>query len=621
MFSTCMRDCYDTCLMESWVESGKLIVRGSLKNPITDGFLCPKGQMFPKWVHSEERLKNPLLRREGNLVSVSWEEAIEVVAGKMKELVRKGKQGRILLYQYAGDRGVVNYHFPMRLFHKIGATFLDHGICDRAGREALRDIYGTAVGLKPEELRGRNLIVYWGMNPFWTNLHGFQYIKRLGLEVWTVDVYRTQTVKRSDRAFLIRPGTDPEFAAAVLKVMMERGYCDERAKGMDGFEDLKRSLEGLDLERLTSMSGVKVEEVELFAKEFHEKRGVVHFGYGFQRGVRGGRGMTLAALIPLLSSGDCSFMYDMKVLRKDYAEGAFLREGEVKKIPQMLLEDYIERGEVEMIYVYNSNPLETLPNARRLKELIRGREVFLVTHDIFLTETARHSNVVLPANTFFERFDIADSYYHAYVSVNEPLLRVAGKGNREVAMMIAERMGLDDPYLYESEESIIRRVLEDSGLSFEELMERKIVKGKKLEECKPERARLFTEKVKKSLEDLGNVPKGRFLMITPTYQMTISSQYHNTYGLADPFLHISPYDAEELGLKDGDEVRIRSASEVVARVRIDPDVPKGLVVGYKAFWKELAGWNVNEVVPKAVQSEYGNASVYHHFEVEIEGVR
>ncbi len=618
MYNTCMRDCYDTCFIETELVDGKIQVKGSYDNPVTNGFLCPKGQMFPKWVHSQNRLENPLLRKDGKLVEVSWKDAIGSVAKVIKDLIKKKEEKRILLYQYAGDRGVVNYHFPMRLFHKIGASFLDHAICDRAGQEALNEIYRTPVGMDPENLKDEKLIVYWGMNPFWTNLHGFQMVEDLGLEIWSVDVYKTQTVKRSDRSFLIRPGSDPEFAAAVLKIMLENGWYEKSVEHLTGFNELSEKLRKVDIKKLLDLSGVSYKNAEFFAKEFHKKRGVIHFGYGFQRGKRGGESISLAALIPVISQGRCSFIYDMKVLDKSYAEGRFLREKELNLIPQMKLYDYMEKGKVRMLYIYNSNPVSTLPNPDRLKRLIRKERIFTVVHDIFLTDTAKIADVVLPANTFFERFDIADSYYHSYVSINEPVLKISGKSNREVSMMIAKALGYDDPYLYESEESIIKRVLEDSGLSYEELLKKKILKGKKKEPCDPKSANLFGEKVRKALEKLGNVPKGELLMITPTYNMTISSQYTNTYGIYDPFVHISEIDAKRFGLKDGEKVILKSkAGEASVRIKIDPSVPKGLVVAYKAFWESIAGWNVNQIVPEDSQSDYSNASIYHHFPVSI----
>ncbi len=177
-FSVCMRDCYDTCSMLSEFRDGKLSVRGNPEHPITAGFLCPpKGALLPKWFHYPERLKNPLIRigERGSeeFREVSWDKAINIIANKLRETIEEYGSESVLVYQYAGDRGgVVNYAFPLRLFHYLNTAMLDYGICDRAGQEALRDVYGTAVGLDPEDLRKQKLIVYWGgVNPFWTNLH------------------------------------------------------------------------------------------------------------------------------------------------------------------------------------------------------------------------------------------------------------------------------------------------------------------------------------------------------------------------------------------------------------------------------------------------------------------
>ncbi len=159
------------------------------------------------------------------------------------------------------------------------------------------------------------------------------------------------------------------------------------------------------------------------------------------------------------------FIYDMKTIDRSYAEGAFLRTRPARRIPQMKLAEYIERGEVGFLYVYNSNPLASLPNQNRLRKALKENDVFVVTHDIFLTDTALYSDVVLPANTFFERLDIADSYYHRYVALNEPVARLYGKNNSEVTRLLAGALGVKNPYLYESDEEVIQKVLESNGLS------------------------------------------------------------------------------------------------------------------------------------------------------------
>ena len=358
-----MRDCYDTCSIISEIKNGKLFVRGNPKHPITQGFLCPKGALLPKWLHSEEGLKTSLIREgergAGKFREASWEEAISMVAAKIKETIENYGSESILVYNYAGDRGVVNFYFPMRLFHYLNASFLDYGICDRAGQEALKDVYGTAVGLDPEELKNQKLIVYWGLNAFWTNLHGFMFARKHGLNIWTVDVVRTETAKRSDKFFRIRPNTDVLFALGIARIIIENELYDtdfvkENAYGFDEFRDYVRKV---DLNFVSEETGVGEKQIEEFAFEYAEKRGVIHIGYGFQRSLAGGEAVRAISLLPALVGHKFGFIYDMKIIDKSYAEGAFLRTKPIKRIPQMKLAEYIERGEIRFLYIYNSNPL------------------------------------------------------------------------------------------------------------------------------------------------------------------------------------------------------------------------------------------------------------------------
>ncbi|NJE00883.1 molybdopterin-dependent oxidoreductase [Thermococcus sp. JdF3] len=634
-FSVCMRDCYDTCSMVSELKDGRLKVRGNPEHPITAGFLCPKGALLPRWFHAEDRLKRPLIRTgekgSGNFRETSWEEAIELVAKKLRETIEEHGSESVLVYQYAGDRGVVNYAFPLRLFHYLNTAMLDYGICDRAGQEALRDVYGTAVGMGPEKLRNQRLIVYWGINAFWTNLHGFTLAKRHGLEIWTVDVVRTETARRSHRFYQIKPDTDVLFALGVAKVIIEEGLYEEAfvRENVYGFEEFRNYVKTLSLDYVSEETGVGVEEIETFAREFAEKRGAIHIGYGFQRSLMGGEAVRAISILPALVGHRFGFIYDMKTIDKSYAEGAFLRTKPARRIPQMKLAEYIERGEIKFLYVYNSNPLASLPNQNRLRRALIENDVFVVTHDIFLTDTALYSDVVLPANTFFERLDIADSYYHRYVALNEPVARLHGKSNSEVTRLLAKALGVENPHIHESDEEVIRKVLEINGLSWEELKAKGFVKV-------PERPRKWKtpsgkiEFYSQRAMERGLSPfpgyrkfEGKYplRLLTPTHRMTITSQYHNTYNMIDPNLYINPADAKERGIGDGDTVEVfNDYGRIKTTARLSGDVPSKVVLLYKAFWVKLLGWNANFLTADDTVEKYGNGSAYHSTWVDVRKV-
>ncbi|QDA32408.1 dehydrogenase [Thermococcus indicus] len=634
-FSVCMRDCYDTCSMVSELKDGRLRVKGNPEHPITAGFLCPKGALLPRWFHANDRLKNPLVRTgergSGSFLETSWEEAIELVATKLREIIEKHGSESVLVYQYAGDRGVVNYAFPLRLFHYLNTAMLDYGICDRAGQEALKDVYGTAIGMDPEELKNQKLIVYWGINAFWTNLHGFTFAKKHGLEIWTVDVVRTETAKRSDRFFRIRPDTDVLFALGVAKVIIEEELYDRVfvRENVYGFEEFKNYVKTLSLDYVSRETGIRVEEIETFAREFAEKRGIIHIGYGFQRSLAGGEAVRAISILPALVGHRFGFIYDMKTIDKSYAEGAFLRTRPARRIPQMKLAEYIERGEVKFLYVYNSNPLASLPNQNLLRKALRESDVFVVTHDIFLTDTALYSDVVLPANTFFERLDIADSYYHRHVALNEPVARLYGKSNSEITRLLAKALGINNPYLYESDEGIVKKVLELNGLSWQELKAKGFVKvpeKPKEWETPSGKIEFYSQRaVRRGLSPFPEYRKfeGKYplRLLTPTHRMTITSQYHNTHGMIDPYLYINPADASERDIEDGDTIEVfNDNGSIRTEARLTEDVPQGVVMLYKAFWVRLLGWNANFLTGDETVERYGNGSAYHSTWVEIRKV-
>lgn len=632
MFSVCVRDCYDTCAIISEFKNGRLVVRGNPHHPVTGGFLCPKGALLPKWFHSKERLKSPLIREtlEDEFKEVGWEEAIKVVADRLKETIKNHGSESVLVYNYAGDRGVVNYAFPLRLFHYLNTAMLDYGICDRAGQEALKDVYGSAVGMDPEELKDQKLIVYWGVNPLWTNLHGFMLAKKYKLEKWVVDVVRTETAKRSEKFFKIRPNTDVLFALGIAKVIVENKLYDGEfiRENVYGFEEFAEYLKRVDLEFVSEETGIEKEKIEEFAFEYSEKKGVIHIGYGFQRSLNGGEAVRAVSILPALVGHKFGFIYDMKTIDKSYAEGAFLRAKPVKRIPQMKLAEYIENGEIKFLYIYNANPFASLPNQGRLRKAIKESDVFVVVHDIFLTDTALHSHVVLPANTFFERFDIADSYYHRYVALNEPVAKFYGKSNSEVTRMLAKALGIKNPYLYESDEEVIRKVLEMNGLSLDELKRKGFIKvkaGERRYETPSGRIEFYSQRaLSRGLSPFPKYKplKGKGLqLLSPTWKLTITSQYHNTYNVIDPHLYINPKDANVRKIKDNDEVEVfNEHGKIRTRAKVSEDIPKGVVVLYKAFWVKLLGWNVNFLTTDETVEKYGNSSAFHSTWVEVKKV-
>ncbi len=633
-FNTCMRDCYDTCSLISEMKDGKIRVRANPKNKVTSNFLCPKGALLPKWLYSEDRVKTPLIRtgKKPSLAfkSTSWQDAIQIISKKMKDVIAKYGAKSILLYYYYGDRGFVNANFPHRLFNYLNASIIEDTICDRSGEEALKDVYGTAQGIDPEDLENENLIVYWGINAAWTNMHGFYLAKKFGLDIWSVDVIRTKTAKMSDKFFMIKPERDALFALGIAKIIVEKKLYDEKfvKENTKGFEEFKDYLRSIELDFVAKESGIEIERVKDFAKNYAKEKGIIHIGYGFQRSRNGGEAVRAISILPSLVGKFRGFIYNNRILPRAHVRGKSLRRERGYKITHMELADYIEDGKIKFIFIYGTNPFATLPNQNKLRDAALSTDIFISLHDIFLNDTALFSDIFLPSNTFFERVDIADSYYHRYISFNDKVVEIGGKSNSEVARMLARALGLKEKMLYEEDEEIIRKTLNTLGISYEELKECGAIKIPiKSYRPKTKSGKIEISSSRAVRRGLSAFPKyipikGKGLkLISATYLFTISSQYHNTYGYEDSSIYLNPDDAGEREIKNGEKVRVfNEYGTLETTAKISGDIQRGVALMYKAFWPIKLGKNVNFLTPNKINEKYGRGTALHSVWVEVERI-
>ncbi|MCJ7561914.1 MAG: molybdopterin-dependent oxidoreductase, partial [Thermoplasmata archaeon] len=148
----------------------------------------------------------------------------------------------------------------------------------------------------------------------------------------------------------------------------------------------------------------------------------------------------------------------------DYLEGASLRT-RMRVMHNMVdIGRTLQSNKIKMMFVYNSNPLATLPNQRLLRDGFMKKDIFTVVHDLFMTDTADHADIVLPATSFFEHFDIHTSYLHNYLSINEKAIEPIGeaRSNSDVFRSLAKIMNLQTKELFEEDEKIARMLLSKS---------------------------------------------------------------------------------------------------------------------------------------------------------------
>src|SRR6476469_5891985 len=215
--SVCALDCPDTCGLLVNVENGVgSRLRGDPAHPVTRGFLCGKVARYLEREYSPSRLLYPMRRAgpkgDGRFARISWDDALDEIAEKLRAIQAEYGSEAILPYSYAGTMGLLNgAGMDRRFFHRLGASRLDRTICSAAGGAALTASLGNRYATEPEQFRHSKLIIAWGANILGTNVHLWPFIveaRRNGAKFYVIDPVVNRTGKLDDKVFPIHPGSD-----------------------------------------------------------------------------------------------------------------------------------------------------------------------------------------------------------------------------------------------------------------------------------------------------------------------------------------------------------------------------------------------------------------------------
>ncbi len=631
--TVCPKDCPDTCGMLAHVEDGRVVrVVGDPDHPITDGWLCGRYQHYEDVVHHPDRILHPMARtsKDDAFERVSWDRALDVIASRFDEITERRGPGAILPYHYLANQGVVASGSADRLWNRMNTSRVGMEICATAGAEAVIRIFGKVRGTEPQHLDKTRLYIAWGKNPRATNVHGHVLTRDIHPQV-VIDPRRSETAVSADLHLRPRPGTDSLLAIGVMRVLIENDWIDHRfiETRTVGYEALRAAVLATPMESVAAGTGVPVAQVRELASVYHEHRpGLIHVGIGLQRNTNGGEMVAaismLAALTGQVGTPGGGALYASFESRWNDISHSELRT-EAPRFYNMvkLGSDLTETDDIQALYVYNSNPAATSPNQELILRGLDRPDLFVVVHDLFLTDTARRANVVLPATSFAETRDLHRSYWHDYVQINNPAIAPLGEARSNLCVFtaIGRRMGYTERCFQESEEDVIRDALVGTGLDYDALCEGPVP----------------SEPVDRTSFDDGEfpTPSGRLELIAPTFTPPPASAHPYRFltpkskhlqgsqgfnhprlraSLKTPWLYVHPDDADAEALKDGDDVVARNErGSVRLIVKISEDVQPGLVVSHMVRW----GANANATTPDATADMGGN-STFHTNYVSLE---
>jgi anaerobic selenocysteine-containing dehydrogenase len=676
--AACPHDCPDTCGMHISVENGIAVkVEGAKDMPFTQGTLCTKVARYLDRTYSKERVLHPLKRvgvkGEGKFERITWDEALATIAAKFKEIAAVEPQS-ILPCSYAGTMGMVQYaSMDRRFFHKLGASLLERTLCSSAGKVGMKITLGAGVGMDPERFEEAKLILIWGSNSIVSNLHLWsrvQEAKRRGARVIAIDPYRSLTAAKCDEHLAPLPGTDAALALGLMHVIVAEGLhdADYVARHTLGFAQLQERLQEYPPERAAAICGLARDQIVALAREYAGTRpAAIRLNYGMQRHSGGGMAVRNITCLPALTgqwrdaAGGVSLSTgDWYGLNHAALERSDLIPNRPRSINQSALGDALTAAEppVRAIYVYNTNPVAVCPDSQKVIAGFAREDLFTVVHEIFLTDTADYADIVLPATTQLEHYDVHKSYGHLYVLANTPAIAPLGeaKPNSEVFRLLAARMGFTEACFRDSDEDICRQALESAnprmaGIEWNALKEQgwqrlnlparfaPFAEGNfptpsgKCEFWSQTAANMGLDPLpactppRESAQSAPRLAKKYPLaFISPPARNFLNSSFANLpFALkeaGEPTLDIHPADAAARAIGDGDTVRIYNGrGSFVTKARVSDRVRPGVVATLSVWWKKLSpdGRNANEVTSQAL-ADMGGAATFYDCLVEVEKV-
>jgi anaerobic selenocysteine-containing dehydrogenase len=677
----CPHDCPDTCAMLVTVEDGRAVrVAGDPEHPFTNGFLCTKVNRYVERTYHKDRLQHPMRRvgkkGQGKFERITWDEAIAEIADRLGEIVRSpdGPQA-ILPYSYAGTMGMVQGEsMDRRFFHRIGASKLDRTICSTPGMMGMRMTVGASIGADSEGIPQSDLVLLWGTNTLTSNPHMWPFVlqaREKGAKVICIDPIRTRTAAQCDEWLGIRPGTDAALALGIMHVLFERGLEDRDylAKYTLGESELRARVKEYPPSRVAQITGLPEPKVVGLAEAFGRARAAfIRVNYGLQRHYGGGMAVRTIACLPAVSghwrragggvqlSTSANFAFDKAALHRTDL-GPATRTINMIRLGEALTsrDGGVGGPPVKALVVYNSNPGAVAPDRNAVLRGLGREDLFTVVLEHFQTDTADWADIVLPATTQLEHWDVHLAYGHHYVSLNRPSIAPLGeaKPNSEIFRLIAARMGLTDQCFRDSDEQIIRQALASTskkleGVTFEKLAEKGWMRlnlptpylpfaeggfltpsgkcefySERMKEMGLDPVPNYTAPYESPENDAALVERFPLTLISSPAHQFLNTTFVNVETLKrsarEPECIIHPSDAERRGIGVGMRVAVHNDRGVFTAVaKVDAGIREGVVWAPSIWWGKFAkdGANANQTTSQR-ETDMGHGPVFYDNQVEV----
>lgn len=663
VITTCPRDCYDSCGIRVVMKDGEIDrVTGDPDHPANRGSLCGKCTLAYNgvWRDPDARLGKPLKRTgpkgSGSFVEIEWDEALATIAGRLNGLIDAGRAQDILTAHYTGTCSIIANQFPMRFFNHIGATEVDpDSICNLSGHVALNYVLGeSAKGFDPRTAKASNCLIVWGANPSASGPHvDKHWLAEFPGTLVVVDPIRTPSAERADIHLRPFPGTDAALAFGLMNALKADGALDTDfiAAHTVGYEELEPLIDAWPPARAAEATGIAEADILAVAQAYGAGPSMLWLGQALCRAPTGGNAFRAAAMLPAVTGQigrpgtGINFLNGKGPTRNmemGYLGRSDLRQGESTPLSHMDLRSHLESAPQDRaLILWNINIAASNPDQRRLLDALSSEDLFSVVIDLFMTDSARYADIVLPAASFLEFDDIVGSYFHLSVGPQTKAVDPPGEAlpNQEIFRRLARAMGLEEAALYEDDTAMLDHMLAPFGMDFTALKacgtfypEQEVVtlweelsfptpSGKI--EIASDAAEADGHPRVAQPDPLARPVEDRLRLLTPASEWHMNSSYDNEPRIRDrtdpATITLHPDDAARIGVKAGDTARVANeAGALTMRVMVSDMTPQGVGWAPKGRWPGATseGLNVNALNP-GLRSDMGNSTALHGVEVEV----
>jgi anaerobic selenocysteine-containing dehydrogenase len=658
--TACPLDCPDGCSLNVTIQDGRITtIDGSHANPITDGYICAKVRRFGERVYGADRLLYPAVRKGpkgagARFERVTWEDALALIADRMRDAREKWGGESILPYCYGGSNGLLTQDTgDATFFRRLGASRLARTVCAAPTGAANGALYGKMPSVTYEDYPEARLIIAWGVNPSASGIHMIPYLReaqRRGAKLVVIDPRTTPLAKQADLHVALRPGTDLPIALAMHRHLFEGGFTDRAflEQHTHNAEQLRLKALPWTFERAAAEADVPVQLVATLADWYATTSpALIRCGWGQERNRNGGNSSMAILSLPAVGGKFCvrGGGYAMSNTEAWGIQKTWIGapEPSTRRINMNQLGRVLTEGDppVNVLFVYNSNAAATSPDQRRILRGLEREDLFTVVFEQVMTDTTHYADVLLPATTFLEGYDIPRAYGPIGLRLARPVIEAVGeaRSNADVFGDLSRLLDLrqdSDPSgeleemldVFSKMPATIGEALRDHGAAVPPYGGRPVQFVDVMPRTSDSKVDLFPAALDRE------APAGLYTyrpdpatvhyplaLISPASERTISSTLAE---LPRPEVRLlmHPTDAAARHLNDGAAVRIfNELGEVRCNLQIGSWIRPGTVSLPKGLWRRHTanGYTTNALVPDTL-TDLGGGACFNDARVQVEAV-